>query len=148
VDQSGDGLPAAQVVITHADGSQTFSPVAQYSSTPVTNGKTMSNWVPVPIDLGSSTDVASWNCSAPAFAVSTPTSAKTTVLYAGSQSRAQGTGEIGSFYGLDQINVVLPHSLAGSGMVSLTVKAVSYCATCASTPWQTATSNTVQIDIQ
>ena len=30
VDQSGDGLPAAQVVIIHADGRQTFSPVAQY----------------------------------------------------------------------------------------------------------------------
>jgi uncharacterized protein (TIGR03437 family) len=163
VDQSGDGLPAAQVVITHADGSQTFSPVAQYSSTPVSNGKTTSNWVPVPIDLGSSTDVAvlelfgtgirGVNAYIGQNGFKTLNDVVTvgsgwTVLYAGSQSRAQGTGEIGSFYGLDQVNVVLPHSLVGSGMVSLAVNAVNYCASCASTPWQMATSNTVQIDIQ
>ena len=119
--------------------------------------------MPVPINLGSNTDVAVLELFGTGIrgvnaymgqngyktiddVVTVGTGWK--VLYAGSQSGGQGTGEIGSFYGLDQINVVLPHSLAGSGMISLTVKAVSYCASCASAPWQMAASNTVQITIQ
>jgi uncharacterized protein (TIGR03437 family) len=58
-DNSGGWLAAAQVVIVHSDGKQTLPvPVAEYSKTLVYNGRTWSNWIPVPIDLGSSTDVA------------------------------------------------------------------------------------------
>ena len=70
------------------------------------------------------------------------------VLYAGSQGGALGRGEIGSFYGLDQVNVVLPHSLAGSGMIfpcrqyGQLVRQLRVC------PWQMMTSDAVQIDIQ
>jgi hypothetical protein len=162
-DQSGIGLPAAQVVIAHADGSQTFMPVAQYSNTPAWNGRAVSNWLPVPIDIGSSSDVAvlelfgtgirGVNSYIGLNGFKTISDVVTvgqgwTVLYAGAQGGREGAGEIGSFYGLDQVNVVLPHSLAGSGMISLAVSTVSYCASCGFGPWQMLASNAVQIDIQ
>ncbi len=160
-DQSGGWLAAAQVVIVHSDGSQTFmNSVAQYSSTLEWNGTTWSNWIPFPINLGSSTDVAvlelfgtgirgvnSYIGGGSPFATLgdvVSVGDGWTVLYAG----PQGAGESGSFYGLDQINVVLPHSLAGSGMTSVNVSVVSYCAGCGLFPWELLSANTVKIDIQ
>lgn len=169
-DQTGGWLAAAQVVIAHSDGSQTFMPsVAQYSNTLVWNGSTWSNWIPIPINLGSSTDVAvlelfgtgirgvnSFANAAksggygPLVAVAvcqlqycTPYG-NLTVLYAG----AQGAAEPGSFYGLDQINVVLPHSLAGSGIMFVQIGVLNYCAGCGLVPWEVVTANLVNIDIQ
>jgi uncharacterized protein (TIGR03437 family) len=56
-DESGTWLPAAQVLTVHADGSQTFmSSVATCSDSLVWNGSTWSRCVPIPINLGSSTD--------------------------------------------------------------------------------------------
>jgi uncharacterized protein (TIGR03437 family) len=63
------------------------------------------------------------------------------VLYAG----PQGAGVAGSFYGLDQVNVLLPHDMAGSGTVSLTIGALS---TVFNGMVEGADANTVYIDIQ
>ncbi|HTX38023.1 MAG TPA: hypothetical protein VME43_23500 [Bryobacteraceae bacterium] len=170
-DQTGAWLAAAQVVITHSDGSQSvMDAVAQYSSTLVFNGSTWSNWIPIPINLGTSTDITvlelfgtgirgvnSYTAAlnkggfGPPVAVNVCTQLQyctpygtLTVLYAG----AQGAAETGSFYGLDQINVVLPYSLAGSGMVFVEVGVASSCPGCGLVPWQVLTPNIVSIDIQ
>ena len=169
-DQTGNWLAAAQVVIAHPDGSQTvMNAIAQYSSTLVFNGSRWSNWTPIPINLGSSTDVAVLELfgtgirGVNAFAsaakslgtslVSVDVCSKVqnctpygslNVLYAG----AQGNGGSGSFYGLDQINVVLPHSLSGSGVMFVEVGVVAPCSGCGLVPWMVDTLNVVQIDIQ
>jgi uncharacterized protein (TIGR03437 family) len=167
-DQSGSWLAAARVVITHSDGDQTFmDSVARYSSTLVWNGSTWSNWVPIPINLGSSTDVAVLKLFGTGIRgvnslASSATSAgydlvdvgvctdlryctyngpDLTVLNAGSE---KGAGEPASFYGLDQINIVLPHSLAGSGMTFVNVYVTSY----TNGFWMVAPINMVSVDIQ
>jgi hypothetical protein len=169
-DQTGNWLAAAQVVIAHSDGSQTvMDAVAQYSGALVFNGSTWSNWTPLPISLGSSTDVAvlelfgtgirgvnSFASAAKSLGTSlvsvdicskvqdcTPYGSLD-VLYAG----AQGADASGSFYGLDQINVVLPHSLSGSGVMFVEVGIIAPCSGCGLVPWMVDTLNVVQIDIQ
>ena len=142
-DQTGGWLAAAQVVIAHADGSQTFmGSIATCTSTLVFNGMTWSPCVPIPINLGSATDLAVVelygtgirgassivtlcpNCGYTAVSVSTgsgPIDNYLPVLYAG----PQGGGGPGSFPGLDQVNVLLPHSMVGLGTVALTVQALA-----------------------
>jgi uncharacterized protein (TIGR03437 family) len=170
-DQSGGWLPAAQVAIVHADGTQTFMPaVAQYSSTLQWNGTTWSHYIPIPINLGLSTDTAvlelfgtgirgansyiglsgpyigdGWTDINGILLVNDKWGDQWQVLYGGPQN---------SFYGLDQINVVMPHYLAGSGMVTFSVGYPAPlgmgtvgppCTTC---EWQELSSNAVQIYIQ
>src|SRR5580698_4978114 len=56
-DQSGGWLAAAQVIIAHSDGTQTFMPsVATCTNDLIYNGMTWSGCVPIPINLGSATD--------------------------------------------------------------------------------------------
>ncbi len=167
-DESGQGVPAAQLVIAHADGSQTF--IGSIAN--CTGGKC----TPVPINLGSSTDTAvlelfgtgmrgmaalcgsDQSCIASyplvpveviasgysVFGVSVATGL--TVLYVG----AQGAGAPGSFYGLDQVNVILPYDTFPSGPVNLRVTVLSDPTMCpgplCGTGYQY--SNTVTIDIQ
>jgi uncharacterized protein (TIGR03437 family) len=141
-DESGGGVPAAQVVIGHADGSQTFiGSIANCTSTGCT---------PIPINLGSSTDevvlelfgtgirglvqicgLQSSCQTSPAYPPAPPVTVMAfmstppystlypalPILYYG----PQGAGAPGSFYGLDQINVLLPHTMVGLGKVNLTL---------------------------
>ena len=58
----------------------------------------------------------------------------------------QAAGAPGSFYGLDQVNVVLPHYLAGAGVISLTVTALAGYSS--NGVGEGADSNTVYVDIQ
>jgi uncharacterized protein (TIGR03437 family) len=148
-DQTGTWLAAAQVVTTHADGSQTYmDSIATCTSNLVWNGYTWSGCVPVPVDVGTGTDqvvlelfgtgIRGANAIAetdpqyangpgvsviagPVCSNANPDCNYLEVLYAG----PQGARAPGSFYGLDQVNVVLPPSLAGSGVISLTVEAVA-----------------------
>jgi len=151
-DQTGNWLAAAQVVTTHADGSQSrMGSIATCTGNLVYNGYTWSGCVPEPINLGSSTDTVVLELfgtgirAAAAIANENPQFANQPsvfvfvgpscndnslsscyqpslqVLYAG----PQGAGAPGSFYGLDQVNVLLPRSLAGSGAIYLTVEALS-----------------------
>jgi uncharacterized protein (TIGR03437 family) len=142
-DQTGGWLAAAQVVIAHADGSQTFlASVATCGSNLVYNGMTFSYCVPIPINLGSVTDQAVLelygtgirgsssivalcpNCGYTAVSVSVgsgPIDNYLPVLYAG----PQGAGGPDSFPGVDQVNIALPHALTGVGTVALTVQVLA-----------------------
>ena len=131
-DESGAGVAAAQEVIAHQDGSQTFiNSLASCSA---------SGCVAVPISLGSSTDQAVLElfgtgirgAGGAANVTVTVGDTQTTVLYAG----AQGGGGSGSYYGLDQVNVLLPRSLAGAGTVDIVLSAGAL------------NANTVTVDIQ
>jgi uncharacterized protein (TIGR03437 family) len=112
-DMTGKGLAAAVVVRVRPDGSQSSNVAADCSSTP-------GQCVAIPIDLGSTDERVYLSLygtgirgrsSLSATTVSIA-SAPVDVLYAGSQIQ---------YPGLDQINVPLPATLAGSGEVDVSV---------------------------
>ena len=114
------------------DGSQTFiGAIASCNS---------SGCTPTPIDLGSSTDQAVVElfgtgirgAGGASNVTVTVGNTQGTVQYAG----AQGGGAAGSYYGLDQVNILLPRSLVGSGTVNVALTAGGQSA------------NTVTVDIQ
>jgi uncharacterized protein (TIGR03437 family) len=116
--ESGNGTAAAQAVIAHQDGTQTF--IGNVNS---------------PIDLGSSTDQAVLElfgtgirgAGGASNVIVTVGATQATVLYSGAQ---------GFYFGLDQVNVLLPRSLVGSGTVNVALIAAGEAA------------NTVTVDIQ
>ena len=118
-DQSGGGVAAAQVVTAHANGTQTFQGSI---ATCTSNG-----CVPIPVSLGSSTDQVVLELFGTGIRGAGGASAVTVTIggipcqvqYAG----AQGNGAPGSYYGLDQVNVLLPRGLAGMGTVNLILTA-------------------------
>ena len=109
---NGKGVAAAIALLVAADGTQTPVPVFQCS--------TSGGCVSVPIDLGPSTDqlvlefygTGIRGVSTLANVTCTVGSASAQVLYAGAQ---------GQYVGLDQVNVIIPHSLAGSGEVAVSL---------------------------
>jgi uncharacterized protein (TIGR03437 family) len=130
---NGEGVAAAIVVTTHADGSQSSADV-------FTCGGTAGSCVPAPISLGSSTDTVAVelfgtgirHLSSTAAVSATINNQALPVLFAGAQP---------TFLGLDQINVEIPRSLAGSGLVNLML-------TIATAPGATVPLNAVTLDIQ
>jgi len=110
-DASGRGLPAASALRATADGQQLYELVARFDSA-------QNKFVAVPINLGSSTDQVFLILYATGLrfrSALTAVSAKVggvdaQVIYAGAQ---------GSFSGLDQVNLLLPPSLAGRGEVDV-----------------------------
>jgi uncharacterized protein (TIGR03437 family) len=125
--ETGRGTAAAQVVIGHADGSQTFIPaIATCSSGGCT---------PIPIDLGSSTDQAYLELFGTGIRGAGGASAVTATV-GNTACQVAFAGAQGTYFGLDQVNVELPHSLAGSGTVNLVMTAAG------------ETANTVTLDIQ
>jgi uncharacterized protein (TIGR03437 family) len=110
---NGQGVAAAQILRISADGTQSYEAVAQYDAS-------TSQFVPLPIDFGASTDQLFLILYGTGFRNVSGLSGVTlligpdlvSVLYAGSQ---------GAFAGLDQINAALPRSLAGSGEVTISV---------------------------
>ena len=113
VNSSGQGLAAAQVLTVRADGRQLYSPVAEFDTN-------IYSFMARPIDLGSvgervylvlfGTGVRNRSdlsrVSAKIAGVDLP------VLYAGPQPQ---------YVGVDQINLLVPRSLAGRGEVDLEV---------------------------
>jgi uncharacterized protein (TIGR03437 family) len=130
---NGQGAAAAIAVTTQANGSQ--SAVHAF-----TCGSTAGSCVPAPISLGSSTDTlvvelfgtGIRHLSSAAAVSATINGQDLSVLYAGAQP---------SDVGLDQINVEIPQSLAGSGQVTLAV-------TIATAGGVTVPLNPVTLDIQ
>ncbi len=123
---NSDSLAAATLLRVHADGSQSVANMEQTDAT----GKV----VPIPIDLDPSSDTVYLELygtgirGASQSSVSVQIGSQTlTPSFAGAQS---------AFVGLDQINVALPHSLKGSGDVSVIVSAAGHAA------------NTVHVTIQ
>jgi uncharacterized protein (TIGR03437 family) len=125
--ETGRGTAAAQVVIGHADGSQTLIPSIATCSA--------SGCTPIPINLGSSTDQAYLvlfgtgirGAGGASAVTATVGNTPCLVAFAGAQ---------GTYFGLDQVNVELPHSLVGSGTVNVVITAAG------------ETANTVTMDIQ
>ncbi len=110
VNQTGEGFAAANVQRVKADGTSIFEPIAQFNST-------TSKFTAIPINVSSPyqaylnlygtgirgrSNLA--NVKATVEGVDVP------VVYAGAH---------GSFVGVDQINVLLPSSLAGKGEVEV-----------------------------
>ena len=112
-DASGRGLAAAYVLRIKADGSQQSEPIAQFDSS-------QNRFVARPIDLGAATDQVFLilfgnglrHRSSLAAASAQVGGAPITVGYAGAQ---------GDFIGLDQVNLLLPKSLAGRGEADVTL---------------------------
>ena len=110
---TGQGVPAATLLRIKADGTQSYEPLLQLSG---------SSYVPLPIDLGASTDqvylvaygTGLRNRSALSGVSCTIGGASAMVSYAGAQ---------GSLIGLDQVNVLIPRSLIGRGDVSVALSA-------------------------
>ena len=109
----GKGSAAAQVVATHADGTQTFGYAYNYPCAPGT-------CTTVPISFGAPTDQTALVLYGTGIRNRAALSDVTVEI--GAQSLpAFYAGAAPTFVGLDQVNVLLPRSLAGSGTVSLSV---------------------------
>jgi uncharacterized protein (TIGR03437 family) len=115
---NGSGLAAAYVTLYHADGSQTVEQLYTVNSAGTV--------VATPISLGSSTDQAYL------FLFGTGLqgagTAGVTVTIGGINVPVEYAGAQGGFVGLDQVNVQVPASLAGSGNVTIQVMANSIAA--------------------
>jgi uncharacterized protein (TIGR03437 family) len=122
--QTGKGTAAAQVVIGHADGSQTLIPAIATC--------TSSGCTPIPIDLGSSTDRAYLVL----FGTGIRGASAVTAMVDNTPCQVAFAGPQGTYFGLDQVDVELPQSLAGSGTVNVMITAAGQ------------TANTVTVDIQ
>jgi uncharacterized protein (TIGR03437 family) len=114
-DASGRGVAAAVVLRIKANGTQSYEPVAQYDLA-------QSKVVAVPIDLGAETDQV--------FLITYGTGLRYRSSLSTVSAKLGGTdipvmfaGAQGDFVGLDQINVLLPRSLAGRGIVDLALAA-------------------------
>jgi uncharacterized protein (TIGR03437 family) len=125
---SGLGLAAANVLRVKADGMQVFEPITRFDPS-------QGAFVPIPIDLGPSNEqvflllfgTGFRNLSALSAVNVTVGGVDAPVFYAGPQ---------GSLIGLDQLNVLIPRSLLGRGLVDLVVRVDGQ------------TANTIQVAIK
>ena len=109
---TGKGAAAAQTIRVHPDGSQDPpQTVAAYDSVAQT-------WSPAPIDVSSPGDSLFLILYGTGIRHGT---SSLTVTIGGQTLAPLYTGAQGTFPGLDQVNVQLPASLAGSGLVTVTV---------------------------
>jgi uncharacterized protein (TIGR03437 family) len=113
VTQDGRGLAAAQILRVRGDGSQSYEPVAQFD--PAQNA-----FVPVPIDLGPATDQVYLLLYGTGFRYAP--SGTATVVTSVANVGQQYIGPQGSFVGLDQVNVLLPRFLIGSGEITVSLQ--------------------------
>jgi uncharacterized protein (TIGR03437 family) len=128
VNQTGEGFAAANVQRVKTDGTSIFQPTAQYNST--TN-----KFTGIPINVSSATDQVYLNLYGTGIrGRSNLTNVK--AIVGGVDVPVVYAGAHGSYIGVDQINVLLPSTLAGKGDVEviLTVDA--------------QVANTVKISIQ
>ncbi|HYL74060.1 MAG TPA: IPT/TIG domain-containing protein [Bryobacteraceae bacterium] len=109
----GKGVAAAQVVTAHSDGSQT-------SILPFQCPGGAGTCVPVPINLGPASDQSALVLYGTGIRNSIALSDVTVKI--GTQTfSASYAGAAPTYVGLDQVNVFLPHALAGTGNVNVTV---------------------------
>jgi uncharacterized protein (TIGR03437 family) len=124
----GKGVPVAQAVTIAPGGAQTARPVASC-------GTTAGSCVPAPIDLGpSGTQVTLVLYGTGIRGFSALSAVSATIGSANVQ--VQSAGAVPQFAGLDQVDIVIPRSLAGSGAVNLVLTVDGHAA------------NTVQINIK
>jgi uncharacterized protein (TIGR03437 family) len=109
----GKGVAAAQVVTAHADGSQSVILPFQCPGGAGT-------CVPVPINLGPASDQSALVLYGTGIRNRASLS-DVTVKLGGLTLPATYAGAAPTFVGLDQVNVFLPHSLAGSGNANVSI---------------------------
>jgi len=111
---TGQGVAAAQVVTTHANGQQDLIPnVAMYDSA-------LRQWVPAPFSMGTATDTVTLVLYGTGIRYR-PGITYVTATINGVSYPVQYAGPQPTFVGLDQININLPRSLAGAGTVSISL---------------------------
>ncbi len=120
------GLVAGSVLRVSGDGTQTPENYYQVDG----SGEA----VPVPINLGPDTDQVFLLLYGTGFRAAG--TANTTMTIGGQNAQVSFAGPQGAFAGLDQANVLVPRSLAGSGSVKLFLTALEQ------------TANTVNISVQ
>jgi uncharacterized protein (TIGR03437 family) len=108
---TGRGLPAAVVERDKANGTRSTEALAQFDSS-------QNQFVPVPIDLGAADDQVFLVLFGTGFRFRSALAAVTATI-GGSNADVTFAGAHGSFVGLDQANVRVPHSLAGRGDVDV-----------------------------
>jgi uncharacterized protein (TIGR03437 family) len=106
----GQGVVAANGLRVTADGAQSAIQVAQWDPS-------QQKSVAVPIDLGGATDQVYLILYGTGLRGAS--AADATITIGGVSIPVSYLGAQGSYAGLDQVNVLLPHSLAGSGEVNL-----------------------------
>jgi len=109
---NGQGVYAGQVVHVHADGSQDIV-------SPAALGLGSQTYVPSPIDLGPPDDLVFLVL----YGTGIQHAASLTAKQNGVTLPVLFFGPQGQYAGLDQINIALPRSLAGAGLVSIIVSA-------------------------
>ncbi|MBI1763937.1 MAG: hypothetical protein HYR56_21135 [Acidobacteria bacterium] len=113
---NGQGVAAAVALRVRTDGSQSFEPVAQFDAN-------ANRFVPIPIDLGASTEQAVLLLFGTGIRGRSNLSAVTCRI-GGVETPVSFVGAQGDLVGLDQINVgPLPRALAGRGEVDLVLTA-------------------------
>ncbi|HQR36604.1 MAG TPA: putative Ig domain-containing protein [Blastocatellia bacterium] len=127
-DASGRGVPAANALTFRADGSSSSTPVAQFD--PITG-----RFVAVPINLGALGDRVFLSLYATGVRKRSSLENVRAIIN-GVEAPLQYAGDQGGFVGLDQVNIELPRSLAGSGLVEVVLIVDG------------AIANTVQVNIQ
>ena len=125
---TGSGVPAAYITRVTASGTQTNESLFQYDST-------SKLYVATPIDLGASTDQVYLVAYGSGFRNRSLLAGVTTTI-GGVNAETSYAGAHGSFIGLDQANILIPRSLAGSGNVNVVFSADG------------KTANTVTINIK
>jgi uncharacterized protein (TIGR03437 family) len=110
---NGANLAAANVILYSADGRQQVQTVYSVNGAGAVVAKV--------IDLGSDTDVAYLILFGTGLQAAGTAGVKVTV--GTTDAPVQFAGPQGSFAGLDQVNVLLPHSLKGSGDITLQLTA-------------------------
>lgn len=137
--ETGKGVAAAQFVTNLPDGTQTIMQVAECPGGTGT-------CVPVPLNVNAgSSALVLWGTGISEYS----TFPQGLTVMAGNQPlQVFYAGPSAQYAGLDQINVWMPSSLAGSGMVNLSVTLTGTTPGVASTCSFNVTSNVVTIDIE
>ena len=110
---NGQGVAAAVVLRIKADGSQSYEPVSRFDAA-------ANQSVSVPIDLGATTDLVFLLAYGSGIRGRSALTAISATI-GGTAVPVEYAGPQGDFAGLDQLNVLLPRSLAGRGEVDLTL---------------------------
>ncbi len=108
---SGTGVAAAVVLRIGATGSQTLEPVAEWNAA-------LNRFVAKPIDLSNEGEQVYLLLFGTGLRFRSSLSSAT-ISIGGQAAQVQYAGQQNDFVGLDQVNVLLPRSLAGRGEVEL-----------------------------
>lgn len=126
---NGRGVPAALAYRVKAGGTQTIEQISQFNST---SGR----FITKPIDLSIDTDTVVLSLFATGLRYVDVPLRDVSVLMGGNQFAPSFVGAAPGLVGVDQVNISIPRSLIGKGIVSLSLAAAGF-----------NTSNVVEIEI-